>query len=97
LKITHSSPNSSASPVTDKGTGTILPGEKYTLQIEYRPSQPQVYEDNTLNVRFITGKLCARELKLPYTCTVTKCPIKTDKSQIEFPCLPETEFNEVVV
>jgi hypothetical protein len=24
--------------VTDKGTGTILPGEKYTMQIEYRPS-----------------------------------------------------------
>lgn len=24
--------------VTDNGTGTILPGEKYDLKVEYRPS-----------------------------------------------------------
>ena len=34
---------------------------------------------------------------MPYTGTVIKCPIRTDKTKIEFPCLPETEFNEVVV
>lgn len=45
----------------------------------------------------ITGKITAREIKLPYTCSVVKCPIRTDKSKIEFPCLPETEFSEVVV
>lgn len=82
---------------TDNGTGTVLPGEKYPLKIEYRPSQPQVYEDSNLFVRMITGKITAREIKLPYTCSVVKCPIKTDKSKIEFPCLPETEFSEVVV
>ena len=82
---------------TDGGTGTVLPGEKYPLKIEYRPSQPQVYEDSNLFVRLITGKITAREIKLPYTCSVVKCPIRTDKSKIEFPCLPETEFAEVVV
>jgi hypothetical protein len=45
----------------------------------------------------ITGKIQAREVKLPFTCSVVKCPIRTDKSKIEFPCLPETEFSEVVV
>lgn len=25
---------------TDNGTGTVLPGEKYPLKVEYRPSQP---------------------------------------------------------
>jgi hypothetical protein len=25
---------------TDNGNGTVLPGEKYPLKIEYRPSQP---------------------------------------------------------
>lgn len=48
-------------------------------------------------VRLITGKLSAREIKLPYTCSVVKCPIRTDKSKIEFLSLPETEFSEVVV
>jgi len=82
---------------TDNGTGTILPGEKYPLKIEYRPSQASVYEDSNLFVRLITGKITAREIKLPYTCSVVKCPIRTDKQKIEFPCLPETEFSEVVV
>ncbi len=45
----------------------------------------------------ITGKITAREIKLPFKCTVVKCPIKTDKQKIEFPCLPETEFSEVVI
>jgi len=48
-------------------------------------------------VRMITGKITAREIKLPFTVNVVKCPIRTDKSKIEFPCLPETEFIEVVV
>jgi len=26
---------------TDNGTGTILPGEKYTIKVEYRPTQQQ--------------------------------------------------------
>lgn len=26
-----------------------------------------------------------------------KCPIVSDKSKIEFPCLPETEYSEVVL
>lgn len=82
---------------TDNGTGTVLPGEKYPLKVEYRPSQPQVYEDSNLFVRLITGKITAREIKLPYKCSVGKCPIRTDKSKIEFRCLPETESNEVVV
>jgi hypothetical protein len=76
---------------TDHGTGTVLPGEKYMIKVEYRPSQTQVYEDSNLFVRFITGKLQSRELKLPFNCSVVKCPIKSDKSKIEFPCLPEGE------
>lgn len=82
---------------TDKGTGTILPGEHYPLQIEYRPSTDAVIEESALMVRFITGRLCVREVKLPYACSVVKCPLHTDKSKIEFPCLPEGESNEVVV
>ena len=82
---------------TDNGTGTVLPGEKYPIKLEYRPSQQQVYEDSNLFVRMITGKITAREIKLPFTCTVVKCPIRTDKSKIEFPNLPESESCEVVV
>ena len=67
------------------------------MKVEYRPTQQQHLEESQLFLRFITGKLCARELKLPFTCSVIKCPIRTDKSKIEFPCLPETEFSEVVV
>ncbi len=48
-------------------------------------------------VRLITGQLAAREIKLPYTCSVLKCPIRTDKSKIEFVSLPETEYSEVVI
>jgi hypothetical protein len=82
---------------TDMGTGTVLPGEKYPLKIEYRPTQASTYDDSNLFVRLITGKITAREIKLPYKCSVTKCPIKTDKQKIEFPCLPEQEQSEVVV
>jgi len=74
-----------------------LPGEKYTLKIEYRPTTDAIIDENQLIVRFITGELCVRELKLPYACSVVKCPINTDKCKIEFPCLPESESSEVVV
>jgi len=47
--------------------------------------------------RIITGKICVRELKLSYNVLVTKCPLISDKQLIEFPALPETEFNEVVL
>jgi len=48
-------------------------------------------------VRLITGELCAREVKLPFTCNVVKCPISSDKSKIEFPSLPEGEAKEIVI
>lgn len=45
----------------------------------------------------ITGKICARELKINYTANVMKCPIVADKKKVEFQALPETEFGEVVL
>jgi hypothetical protein len=39
----------------------------------------------------VTGEICARELRLPYTANVTKCPIVADKMKIEFSALPENE------
>lgn len=48
-------------------------------------------------MRLITGKQCAREIKIPFSVNVMKCPIVSDKSKIEFPCLPETEYSEVVL
>jgi hypothetical protein len=56
-----------------------------------------VLEDGDLFVRLITGKQCAREIKIPFSVNVMKCPIVSDKSKIEFPCLPETEYSEVVL
>ena len=82
---------------TDNGTGTILPGEKYPLKIEYRPTQDQTFEESYIFVRIITGKICVRELKIPYIANTVKCPIGSDKYKIEFPCLPQQEFSEVVV
>ena len=82
---------------TDGGTGLVLPGEKYKLKVEYRPSQTQVFEEAHIFVRLITGKACVREVKLPYLVNVTKCPISSDKYKVEFPCLPEGEFSESVV
>lgn len=83
--------------LTDHGTGVLLPGEKYTVEIEYRPSQAQYFDESNLYVRLITGKACARELKLPYIASVTPCPITSDKYKVEFPCLPVDEFSEVVL
>lgn len=45
----------------------------------------------------ITGKICARELKINYLANVMKCPIVADKRKVEFQALPETEFGEVVL
>lgn len=83
--------------VTDDGTGTILPGEKYHLQVDYRPSQQQVQEDAFIFLRLMTGNICARELKIQYFASVTKCPLVSDKMKLEFTSLPETEFCEVVL
>ena len=82
---------------TDHGTGTILPQEKYELQVEYRPSQTAVFEESNIFVRLITGEACVREVKVPYLANVTKCPITSDKYKVEFPCLPEGEFAESVI
>ena len=67
------------------------------MQVEYRPSQTQVFEEANVFVRLITGEACVREVKVPYLVNVTKCPITSDKYKIEFPCLPEGEFSESVV
>lgn len=83
--------------LTDLGTGTILPGEKYDFTIEYRPSLSQHFDESNLFVRLITGEACVREIKIPFIANVTTCPIVSDKYKIEFPCLPEDEFNEVVL
>lgn len=83
--------------MTDNGTGTILPGEKYDLQVEYRPSQVAIFEEANIFVRLITGKACVREVKIPFLVNVTKCQISADKYKVEFPCLPEGEFSESVV
>lgn len=48
-------------------------------------------------VRMITGKICARELKIGYSVNVSKCPLSTDKMKVEFPALPEEEFHEVML
>ena len=74
-----------------------MPGEKYKRSIEYRPSQAVVQDESVIYVRTITGKICARELKINYFANVSKCPLVSDKRKIEFSCLPETEFAEVVV
>lgn len=34
---------------------------------------------------------------MPFQCNVQRCPIQSDKSKIELPCLPEDEFTEVVL
>jgi len=83
--------------VTDHGTGTILPGEKYVFQIEYRPSMTQFFDESCIFVRLITGEACVREVKIPFIANVTTCPIVSDKYKVEFPCLPESEFHEVVL
>jgi hypothetical protein len=45
----------------------------------------------------MAGTICAREIKILYMASVSKCPIGSDKRKIEFPALPETEFAEVVL
>jgi hypothetical protein len=82
---------------TDGGTGNILPGEKYNLHIDYRPTQLQVVDESVVYCRMITGKICAKELKINYMANVMKCPIVSDKRKIDFQALPETEFGEVVL
>jgi len=52
--------------VTDDGTGVILPGEKYPIQVEYRPTQLTCYEESNIYVRIITGEISVRELKVSY-------------------------------
>lgn len=82
---------------TDAGTGTILPGEKYDLDFQYRPTQTQAQDESFIYCRLMTGEICAREVKIQYMAHVSKCPIVADKRKIEFPALPETEFAEVVL
>lgn len=83
--------------VTDHGTGQLLPGEKYQTQIEYRPTQPTIFDENNVFCRLVTGEICAREVKIPYCANVTKCPLTVDKQKIEYPALPESEEKEIVL
>jgi hypothetical protein len=36
------------SVTTDNGTGYLLPSEKYTVQVEYRPTQQACFEESTI-------------------------------------------------
>lgn len=82
--------------ITDKGTGTLLPGEKKPIELQYVPTQQACFEEGQIYVRVVTGNICSREIKLPYQANVSKCPLSCDKSRIEYPALPENENFEVV-
>jgi hypothetical protein len=56
-----------------------------------------IYDENVLYCRFITGSICAREVKLDFTANVVKCPLYFDKKMIEFPALPISETGEVAL
>jgi hypothetical protein len=45
------------SVVTDNGTGTILPGEKYQIQMEYRPIQSMAYDESSI-VSQVNSMMC---------------------------------------
>ena len=64
---------------TDNGTGRILPGEKYNIKFEYRPTQQSCFEESFVYCRLVTGNICSREVKIPFVSNVVKCPITADK------------------
>ena len=46
---------------------------------------------------FITGNICTKELKIPYSVQISKSPIVFDKQKLEFPALPVGETSEIIL
>ena len=81
------------------GFGTLLPFEVLELKAVYRPAPVKPgtelgKDSNDIYLRFKTGDLCARELKVPYSAKLQSSPILFSSYKLEFPATPRGETTE---
>ena len=82
-----------------EGFGLLLPGESLDLRAVYRPAPVKpgtelTKDSNDLYIRFKSGDLCGREIKLPYSAKLQTSPIIFSSYKIEFPVTPVNELSE---
>lgn len=81
------------------GFGTLMPFETLELTAVYRPAPvkpgTELGKDaNEIYLRFKTGDLCAKELRIPYAAKLQSSPILFSSYKLEFPATPRGETTE---
>jgi hypothetical protein len=82
-----------------EGFGVLLPGESLDLRAVYRPAPvkpgTELTKDvNDLYIRFKSGDLCGREIKVPFSAKLQTSPIIFSCYKVEFPVTPINEISE---
>ena len=84
------------------GFGTLLPFEVLELVAVYRPAPVKPgtelgKDSNEICIRFKTGSLCAREIRIPYSAKLQSSPITFSCYKIDFPSTPVGETSEYIL
>lgn len=64
----------------------ILPKEKISINLVYRGTEIKT-EDTFLTAKIIDGTISTKDLRIPYSCEVMKCPLEFSAKKIDFPAL----------
>jgi len=78
------------------GFGTLLPNETFLATVAIRPN-PMTKSRGDLGIKMKTGKISARELRLPWSINIVKCPIKFSSCFLDMPSLPLEESVEQTI
>jgi hypothetical protein len=54
-------------------------------------------EDGYLRCKLITGTIATKEIRVPYTCEILKCPLEFSVLKLEMPSLQIDETHQSIL
>jgi len=80
----------------------LLPKEKFQTNLIYRstkiPGIDNRKDEGYLKCKIITGNIATKDLRLPYSCDIMKCPLEFSAMKIDIPVMQVDEmFNTTLM
>ncbi len=71
----------------------LLPREKFTTNIVYRSGKvlDTKKDESFLNCKIVTGSISTRDIRIPYSCEIKRCPVEFSSLKMDFPVLQTDE------
>ncbi len=70
----------------------LLPKERFSTELVYRTTKLIGFDndrqdDGYLKCKIVTGTIATKEIRIPYSCEILKCPLEFSALKIEMPAL----------